>query len=133
MRRTLLLPFLATLGLLACSGCIFPRPTKTATYAQVLNAAKPNFQNTLITVAYYRGSKEGFDYFVVCPPLSREYRYRVLEKDSRLASRFPFTKDRKKWRNWPPPAYPRAFPESLFLPQPGSAQPDSLTNSLFLK
>src|SRR2546423_1623505 len=71
--------------------------TRTVTYSEFIRAAQPNYHNTIITVSHYCGSKDGFDYFVVLPPMSREHRYRVPSSDSPVTHRFGFTKDRSKW------------------------------------
>ena len=85
------------------AGCII-RGTRTVSYAEFLRAAEPNLHNTLISVSYYCGSADGFDYFVVRQPLGSEDRYRVSESGSKVTDRFPYTKDRSKWRElrvWP--------------------------------
>src|SRR4051812_37093974 len=84
-------------------GCVIRR-THTVSYAEFVRAAEPNLHNTLVSVSYYCGSKDGFDYFVVRQPTGTEDRYRVPESDSKIAERFPYTKDRSKWRElkvWP--------------------------------
>ena len=117
--------------LLVCSGCLSGgKPVKTVTYAQLLDAAKPNLHNTLITVAYYCGSMDGFDYFAVYPPLSREERYRVLEADSGVDIRFAFTNDRNQWREWPPFDFSKAIRETFFLWNADSVTNEPPANSL---
>ncbi len=123
------LAFAAIAFLIICSCTSSPRPAKTVTYSEVLVAAKPNLQNTLITSAYYCGSKDGFDYFVVYPPLGREERYRVAEGESRVVARFPFTIDQEHWRVWPPTSYPTNLPGSLLSPQESQALHEPITNS----
>jgi len=73
-------------------------PTKTVTFNQLAAAAQPDYHNTIITVSHYCGSKDGFDYFVVLPPFSREQKCRVLETDSPVNDRFAFSQDRTRWR-----------------------------------
>jgi hypothetical protein len=78
--------------------CLFYNPTRTVTWNEFAEAAQPNLHNTIITTSDYCGSRDGFDYFVVRPPMSREQKYRVLESDSPIRDRFAFTRDRSRWR-----------------------------------
>jgi len=84
------------------AGCVIRR-THTVSYGEFIREARPNLAATIISVSYYCGSKDGFDYFVVIPPAGIEERYRVAKSESKITERFPYTKDRGKWRglqNW---------------------------------
>jgi hypothetical protein len=75
-------------------------PTRTVTPKEFLEAAKPNLGNTIITVSYYCGSKEGFDYFVVIPPMGREQKYRLPAPNSIVHQRFAFSNERSQWHSF---------------------------------
>ncbi|MGZ4973141.1 MAG: hypothetical protein ACXWDN_10305 [Limisphaerales bacterium] len=99
------------------TACVIYR-TRTVSYAEFLRAAEPNLHATLISVSYYCGSEDGYDYFVVRQPLGTENRYRVSVSESKLTDRFPYTKDRSKWR------------ELHILPNPSAAADGGLPLSL---
>ena len=72
---------------------------------------------------FYCGSQQGFDCFYLEPEapttFRRSHRYRVPERENTVSDRFPFTKDRSRWRilvgvdrraKEPPPRPPGAAP-----------------------
>src|SRR4051794_33984644 len=95
--RTKILTGLAVVIVLT-GGCLLYKPSRTVTWKEFAAAAQPNLHNTIITTSDYCGSRDGFDYFVVRPPGSREQKYRVLESDSPIRDRFAFTQERSRWR-----------------------------------
>ena len=93
LKAIAIFPLLAA-GLVGCAS----HRARTVRWDELFSPTPVTVQNTLIEVTYYCGSKEGFDYFVVRPPLNADRRYRVAEEGSRITKRFPFTTDRTKWR-----------------------------------
>ena len=98
--RTRTKKLLTGLGLfIAATGIwLLYNPTRTVTFKEFAVAAEPTLHNTIITVSHYCGSKDGFDYFVVLPPMAGEQKYRVLESGSPMGDRFAWTRERSRWR-----------------------------------
>ena len=80
-----------------CGSC-----THTVSHGELVTAAMPDYRNTLITITYYCGSKDGHDYFLVTPPFRGSRRYRVIESDSPIKKRFTLTRDKTGWRFYEP-------------------------------
>src|SRR5690349_21769691 len=99
MRKKVILPVLVLVGLVLAliRFLAFYNPTRTVTPEEFLAAARPDYHNTIITVSYYCGSKEGFDYFVVIPPWGKEQRYRLSDTNSFVRQRFTLSTERSQW------------------------------------
>lgn len=92
---------------LAVPGCV-----KTISHRQLLEIPRGTEVNTLPTIIWYMGSKNGFDYFNVgigkgdssLSPLNEEYK--VESENTGVTNRFKLTNDKSKWKVYRSPLKP---------------------------
>jgi hypothetical protein len=102
MSRLRVLFCLVAVALLIFTGCSAPR----VTYRDLQFLSTSQDGNSFpYTGSFYCGNHRGHDYFKLDPHGGF---YRVEVHDSPVEARFPFTKDRERWINWPlrPPPMP---------------------------
>ncbi|MDQ7799140.1 MAG: hypothetical protein RDU76_09415 [Candidatus Edwardsbacteria bacterium] len=89
--------FIVFIGLFAFVGC---QSVQTVTKNE-LNLAASKWKEPKVSIWYYTGTKEGYDYFVH-QDLGETVVYRVSSKEMIIDKQFPLTKKRKLWRvmNW---------------------------------
>jgi hypothetical protein len=104
MQKNIRLHLGLTSLLFALSGCRTP----TVTYEQLQTLSISRNANSFpFTEAFYCGSRGDWDYFRL-DPLGGFYR--VSSVESPVSSKFPYSKNRNKWQNWP------IYPELKTIP-----------------
>ena len=87
--------FALLLVLVLLSGC-----TETVTTAVLDAKAAEQNGNTFPDKTYYIGSKDSYDYFIIRHDYGGSSRYRVLQSEAAVTTRFTLTKDETRWRGY---------------------------------